>query len=93
MVEKAKPLTVDPVTDSFRKMQKGKASRPGAGTKNRHVVAPLTKDGRNAASSTIRLRRDSAPLGGHGADTQRKTLKFYEKGLSEAERLRQRRRR
>ena len=46
------PFTIDPVTAAFRTMQRGKPSRPGAGTINRSVVAPFSVDGFEANSST-----------------------------------------
>lgn len=45
MSEKVRPLTVDPETDAFRRMQKGQQRRVGADTKNRKVVTPFSEDG------------------------------------------------
>lgn len=93
MTKRKEILTADPTTDAFRRIQKGKQSPVGADTKNRRVVAPFTTDDRHAASSATRTRKSAEPLGGHGAETTRKTVEFYEKGLTDAERLRKRKRR
>lgn len=89
------PFTIDPVKDAFRKMQKAKPSRPGAGTINRKVVTPFTEDGREQtpSTSTIRTGTRSEQRDGTGAATRRKISKFYEEGLAESERLQKRSRR
>ena len=93
MPETKEVFTVDPTTDAFRRMQKDEQRRVGADTKNRRVVAPFTTDVKKAASSTTPTGRSAEPPGGHGAETKRKTIEFYEKGLNEVEKLRKRRRR
>lgn len=87
------PFTVDPVTDAFRRMQKGEQHRVGADTKNRKVVTPFSEAGFVEESSPIRAATTPEPPGGHARDTQRKTLEFIEEGLTEAERLQKQKRR
>ena len=93
MSEKPSPLTVDPVTYSFRRMLKAEPPRVGAATKNRVVVAPFSADGLEAKSPSIRATPTiPEPPGGHGEETRKKKASFYEKGLAESERLQRRRR-
>lgn len=93
MSEKPTPFTVDPVTDAFRRMQKGEQHRVGAATKNREMVAPFSVDGFEAESPPVRAKTTPEPPGGHARVAQRKTLTFIEEGLTEAERLQKQKRR
>lgn len=93
MSEKAKPFTVDPVKDAFRRMQAPVPPRVKVNTRNLPVVAPFSENGSAESTPTPQITYSPGPPGGHAKAAREEIKSSVDEGIQLNERLQRRKRR